>query len=136
VSSSPSQQDHSVAAYCLLLPGKILHLSALLNAKRFRDKGNKEGAVRAFKLLQEAGLGKVIENKPSRGATMVRIIFYTCTYGDTCRSQSGNVRLFGFFCLVRLIVYAQAIICLKEVSSLTSGGIVRMLAVIATSNIQ
>ena len=72
VNSSPSQQDHSVAAYCLL-PGKTLHLSALLNAKRFRDKGNKEGAVRAFKLLQEAGLGKVIETKPSRGATMVCI---------------------------------------------------------------
>jgi len=67
----PGLEDRSVATYCLLLPGKVLHLSALLAAKRFRDKGNKEGAVRAMKVLQEAGLGEVMECKPARGTAMV-----------------------------------------------------------------
>lgn len=67
-------QDRSVATYCLLLPGKILHISALLAAKRFRDKGNKEGAVRAIKILEEAGLGKVEEQKQTRGTSMVCMV--------------------------------------------------------------
>ena len=77
-------QDHSLAAYCLLLPGMTLHISALLAAKRFRDKGNKEGAVRAIKTLQDAGLGQVVENKPLRGTTMVLQVplqvYYTVIY--------------------------------------------------------
>ena len=65
VTTESGTQDRSVAAYCLLLPGKQLHISALLAAKHFRDKGNKEGAVRAIKHLEEAGLGVVVEQKPS-----------------------------------------------------------------------
>lgn len=64
-------EDRLVASYCLLLPGKVLHLSALLAAKRFRDKGNKDGAVRAIKVLQKAGLGEVMECKPVRGTAIV-----------------------------------------------------------------
>lgn len=71
VGSASAQQDQSVAQYCLLLPGKTLHISALLAAKRFRDRGNKEGAVKAIRLLQEAGLGTVLEIKPTRGASTV-----------------------------------------------------------------
>jgi hypothetical protein len=66
-----SAQDHAVAKYCLLLPGKVLHISALLIAKRFRDKGNKDGAVRAIRTLESAGLGEVIEVKPQRGTNVV-----------------------------------------------------------------
>ena len=69
-----TSQSHAVAAYCLLLPGKVLHISALLTAKRFRDKGNKEGAVRAIRVLQSAGLGDVIEIKPQRGTSLVSIM--------------------------------------------------------------
>lgn len=71
VGNDSAQQDQTVAQYCLLLPGKTLHIGALLAAKRFRDRGNKEGAVKAIKLLQEAGLGTVIEIKPTRGASVV-----------------------------------------------------------------
>jgi hypothetical protein len=60
-------------AYSLLLPGKALHLNALLTMKKFRDRGNKDGAVRGFLLLQEAGLGRVTEHKPQRGTTMVSV---------------------------------------------------------------
>lgn len=66
-----SSGDGQAQANSLLLPGKVLHLNALLSMKKFRDHGNKEGAVRGFLLLQEAGLGRVIENKPQRGTTVV-----------------------------------------------------------------
>ena len=48
-------------AYCLLMPGKILNLSYLLRLKKFRKRGNKDGAVSAFYQLQDAELGRVIE---------------------------------------------------------------------------
>ena len=66
--------EWDASAYCLLLPGKTLHISALLAAKRFRDKGNKDGAVRAVKTLQDAGLGQAVENKPLPGTTMVLLV--------------------------------------------------------------
>ena len=74
--SGEISQDNTVAAYCLLLPGKVLHISALLAAKRFRDRGNKDGAVRAIRVLQSAGLGEIIEIKPQRGTSLVSIIKY------------------------------------------------------------
>ena len=49
--------DNITAAYCLTLPGKVLYLSPLLSAKKFRNRGNKDGAVRAFLQLEEEGLG-------------------------------------------------------------------------------
>ncbi len=52
-------QEKAVAMFCLILPDKVLHISALLAAKRFRDKGNKDGAVKAIKMLESAGLGTV-----------------------------------------------------------------------------
>ena len=42
--------------------------------RKFRDKGNKEGAIRAFRLLEETGLGKVIEIKPQRGTSTVCLV--------------------------------------------------------------
>ena len=37
----------ATASFCLTLPGKNLHLSSLLQSKKFRNKGNKEGALAA-----------------------------------------------------------------------------------------
>ena len=42
----------SLEAYCLLLPGQHLALSALLAAKKIRGRGNKEGALGAFRQLE------------------------------------------------------------------------------------
>ena len=65
--------DHASAAFSLLLPGEVLHLSAILVAKKLRPiNGNKESAVRGFRILEEAGLGRLVELNPQRGATMVR----------------------------------------------------------------
>lgn len=71
ISHSMAQKN---ASYSLLLPGKILNLTALNNLRKFRERGNKTGAIESWKLLDEAGLGTVIESKARRGTDMV------CTY--------------------------------------------------------
>jgi hypothetical protein len=64
--------DHASATFSLLLPGRVLNLSAILVAKKLRPiNGNKESAVKGFRVLEKAGLGKMIEIKPQRGATLV-----------------------------------------------------------------
>ena len=83
---STKSPDHAIAAFSLLLPGEVLHLSAILVAKKLRPiNGNKESAVRGFRILEEAGLGRLVELNPQRGATMV------------CKSNS--------FAKVHLVVY-------------------------------
>lgn len=66
-----ASEAHRNATMSLLLPGKVLHLNALLALRKFRDRGNKAGAVRGFETLQESNLGRLITLKPQRGATMV-----------------------------------------------------------------
>lgn len=73
-------QAHGNAAYSLLLPGKVLYLNALLAMKKFRDRGNKEGAVQGFYALQAADLGQVVERKPQRGTNMVCRRQCVCIY--------------------------------------------------------
>ena len=72
----PTNEAERNAAFSLLLPGKVLHLNALSHLRKFRDRGNKPGAVRGFELLQQIGLGKLVSIKPPRGATMVRYELY------------------------------------------------------------
>lgn len=59
------------AAFVLLLPGKILDISALNSSHKFRDRGKKEGAVAAIKELESAGLGVVKEERATRGTSKV-----------------------------------------------------------------
>ena len=54
----------------LSLKGHVLDLTELLNAKKFRTSGNKPGALRAFKLLEQEGLG-CLDARPGRGADKV-----------------------------------------------------------------
>ena len=49
-----------------MLPGKMLYLSKLLAPKKFCNKGNKDGAVRAFYNLED-GLGNVLEVGKGKG---------------------------------------------------------------------
>jgi hypothetical protein len=64
-------EDVTRAAYCLLLPGRVLYLSHLLRLKKFRKWGNKDGAVSAFSYLQDAGLGTLNEVGGYSGANTV-----------------------------------------------------------------
>ena len=59
------------AAYVLLLPGKVLDISALNTSHKSRGRGNKEGAVAAIYELEAAGLGVVKEERATRGTTKV-----------------------------------------------------------------
>ena len=70
--SQCSGQAHRNAGFSLLLPGRILHLNALLAMKKFRDKGNKDGAVRGLQLLEDSGIGRLISRRPPRGTNMVQ----------------------------------------------------------------
>lgn len=54
----------SIEAFCLTLPGRELHLPSLLLAKKFRNRGNKDGALTAFRKLQSDGLGKLEGDNP------------------------------------------------------------------------
>jgi len=52
----------ATAQYTILLPGKALYLTALNNARKFRNRGNKEGGYQAFEYLQNEGLGTLEEH--------------------------------------------------------------------------
>ena len=67
-----ASEAHCNATMSLLHLGKVLHLNVLLALRKFRDHGNKAGALHGFETLQESNLGKLISLKPLRGATMVR----------------------------------------------------------------
>lgn len=49
--------------FCLTLPGVQLDVSVLLKEKKFRGKGNKDGALQAMRNLQEEGLGQLKEKE-------------------------------------------------------------------------
>ena len=68
----PKESEGSTAAYCLNLPGKTLFLSHLLSLKKFRKRGNKDGAIKAFFKLEEEGLGKVLEIPSLKASQRVR----------------------------------------------------------------
>ena len=57
---------------CLTLPGNELDLSALLKDKKFRGRGNKEGALQVMRILEEDELGK-LEEKQTKGSVEVHI---------------------------------------------------------------
>lgn len=61
--------------YMLLLPGKRLHITALNDKKKFRDMGNKPGAVNTINTLEQNGLGIVISTK-AQGTTKVCLSIY------------------------------------------------------------
>ena len=65
-------EGKSNEALCLTLPGNELDLSALLKDKKFRGRGNKEGALQAMRILEEDELGK-LEEKQTKGSVKVHI---------------------------------------------------------------
>lgn len=76
VEEHPGPSHRSLAAYCLQLPGKKLHLSALLAAKKFRGRGNKCAALNAFRELEVAGLGTLQSTESRRGTSAVGYILW------------------------------------------------------------
>ena len=66
------------AAHCLRLPGRCLHLTPLLKAKRFRNFGYKTGALKAFQELQHAQLGSLEEIGAGKGTQTVSLCMLYC----------------------------------------------------------
>lgn len=60
----------STEGFCLTLPGKQLDVSMLLKEKKFRGKGNEEGALTAMRVLEEDGQGR-LEEKQTKGSVKV-----------------------------------------------------------------
>lgn len=87
----------SLATFCLLLPGKRLHLSALLFERKFRGRENKTAALEVLHQLEVGGLGK---ERSHRGTAAVSIsswfTFQSCCFiilGVHLHSSlSGTVR--------------------------------------------
>ena len=71
VPTTDVSEAHRNATMSLLLPGKTLHLNVLLAMRKFRNTGNKAGALRGFALLEKDGLGKTTSIKLQRGASLV-----------------------------------------------------------------
>lgn len=86
---SALSEDAKIAAYCLLLPGDTLHLTPLLAAKKFRNKGNKDGAIRAFGLLEKDGLGNTYVITGSKGGST-----QVCIYAISLRREKLNLTMF------------------------------------------
>ena len=82
LAESPASQDMDTAGFfCLTLPGQTLYLTPLLALKKFRKRGNKDGAIRAFYCLQEQGLDKVLEIGGNKGTSSVSVcMFYPLTH--------------------------------------------------------
>ena len=58
-------------AYTLLLPGKVLDLSTMLKNKKYQNRGQKEGAVKAMNKLEADGLGELKRKEMHRGTSAV-----------------------------------------------------------------
>jgi len=48
--------------------------------KKFRNKGNKDGAVLAFEQLEQEGSGKMVAVEGSKGVTSVSKYCFHCTF--------------------------------------------------------
>ena len=57
--AADAESIRNTVQYTILLPGKALHLTTLNNARKFCNKGNKEGGLQAFQLLEKEGLGNI-----------------------------------------------------------------------------
>jgi len=71
--------------FTLLQPGGTLDISTLVKSRKYKDRGNKTGLVKACKRLQEMGLGELCELGSTRGTPMVRsaitkVAFIVLTY--------------------------------------------------------
>lgn len=79
VPSESQVAENNNASFSLLLPGKVLYFNALNELRKFRGRGNKEGAKRAWQYLQEAGLGTFKTQKAARGtAQVILLIHFIC----------------------------------------------------------
>ena len=66
-----------IARHCLKLSGTVLNVSVLLDKKKFRSYGHKEGALKGFRLLQVDDLG-TLDEFSGRGNSKVFLSQHVC----------------------------------------------------------
>ena len=97
------------ATFSLLLPGNVLYFNALNELRKFRGRGNKDGAKQAWECLQNAGLGSFATQKAARGCAQVRTTIYAEIFTRRKFSPISPSALFGenfirqIFCPVLMI---------------------------------
>ena len=90
VDMSEDQLDNlDVFGYTIPLPGKAFDISAIVKANKFKNRGNKPGALEACKRLEETGMGKLVELGESRGTAMV--IYYVHSRILINRNRQHNI---------------------------------------------
>lgn len=93
------QIDHpDLNGFTLLLPGKVINISAVCKAKKFKDRGNKPVAIEACRRL-EKGLGTLHELGSSRGTPMVNLCIISNKYINFmifCNMQKYEFRKIPF----------------------------------------
>jgi len=83
--SSSKSAPISTEAFCLTLPGRILNVTALNYAKKFRNRGNKDVALQALKRLEEDGLGRLEEVGSSHSGNIVSSL---CSFHASRRAET------------------------------------------------
>ena len=66
-----AKEGKEAAKIILTSPGDVLDLTKLNSARKFKGKGNKEGAIAAIYLLQDDHLGTVCREASNRGCSHV-----------------------------------------------------------------
>ena len=80
---STADKESSVLASArlsLTLPGQILNMSVLCTQKKFRYTGNKAGALKGWQMLEESGIGSIVEMKAARGTDKVQSLRHGVHY--------------------------------------------------------
>ena len=97
--AADAESIKNTAQYTILLPGKALHLSALNTARKFRNKGNKEGGLQAFQLLEKEGLGKIESYTIPGQKTKVQMSYSTYV-------MSLDLAIHTFVCIYTYVIHS------------------------------
>jgi len=92
-------QVETPIVHTLLQSGGTLDISALIKQKKYKDRGNKTGLIKACKRLQEMGLGKLCELGSTRGTPMVRTCNNQIHHAAYKSMHYLNYKTFHFYIL-------------------------------------
>ena len=97
-------EDELNAAFTLLLPAREkAEFVSIVGPKKIRKLGNKDGVIRCFFMLEEDGLGKVLQLTGTKGVGVVRYplyafpnIYYTYCFVTGQESHCNETMLLEF----------------------------------------
>ena len=100
MTTSSTKPAASNEGFVLCLPGQKLDVSLIINKKKFRNRGGRDGAMAAMRKLDEDGLGKLIMRKSKgsiRVSRVIAILFIIIDMGfvktEVPTDQDGKLKL-------------------------------------------